>query len=200
MKKDFYLVGWGLTVMLLNIVTNPWISTAVNVVAHALIFVGLIRLKRRNSMFGAGGLFAVTAALLSVISMLTSPVNEAALTNAPSWAWGIDILFSLASLAMIYAICTGTAREADKEGETELAKKMRFGWWTYLVPALIALALIPILLNFGENTNMLAPLLVLGLISLAATISIIVGLRRAGRDLRSYEENAAADGVKTSGA
>ncbi|NGZ78019.1 hypothetical protein [Saccharibacillus alkalitolerans] len=184
MRKNVNLISWGLILTLINLVGSLWIGTLIDVAAYLMVYVGASRMKGVNPLFRQAGGLALTVILLSVINAFLPGDPEALLAEMPAWAWGFDLLGMFVGFALVYAVCEGTRREAEKEGEQELERKMKIGWQLYIVPSALAAAITPFALNFGEQLGLTLMWLAAALLSLVAMISIIVGLRRAGRDLR----------------
>ncbi|GGO00632.1 hypothetical protein [Saccharibacillus kuerlensis] len=188
MKKHYYLIGWGLTLTVINVFTNLWIGRLIDAAAYIMIFAGLSKMRQVNSAFASGQKLVLVVLLMMIANIfipynLDSEASLEVLQTLPLWAWVISGVSILASYGLIYLICEGTRHEAEKEQEDELSRKMMTGWWTYLVSSLTVLAALILIISTEGAFWSIGLLIVGGLVFIVGIISIIVGLRRAGRDL-----------------
>lgn len=201
MKKHYYLIGWGLTLTFLNGFSHIGVGTLIDIVAYSMVFVGVSRMQSINPAFKWAKILSLLLVLLTAVNAFIPEgpaVPNVALLDFPFGVSLMTLVFSLAMFALVYALCEGTKIEAEKVGENELASKMRTGFWLYFIPSVSAIGILLLLVLLGEGSaGVLFLLLMLpGLLSIVGIISIILGLRRAGRDLHSeaYYENYEGEG------
>ena len=147
-----------------------------DIIGYILFYIALNYLEDRNTYFGNAKKFALPMIFVSIfdIYQVSIPIQE--LGNEPLGFFAIIIgsIIAIVNLFMVYNICKGIAREADKIQDYDLSAKATFRWKLYLANSIILLTgiLIPpilaIFLIFIVIFAIVTYLLMLGLMRTSA--------------------------------
>jgi len=191
MNKAYLWISWGLVLELIDIRIQSF-DIFPDILGYLLILIGLGSVPSTNRFFGIARL-AAGVQLIGAFVQLSGGSASITLTNTNTETSSISVLllssiFTVVELVMLFGICAGIKASAKAQGNWRLARSAGSSWRVNFVLGTIVLLLLPYQLNSQSNDYVLV-LIALGFGFFIANLSVIIIVRRAGRELDKKNED-----------
>lgn len=187
MQTAYNRVQWGLWLLLLDFRIGP-VDILPDLLGAALLLVGLSRLRLADRRFAVALGTAVALTVWSIVDLVKpAPISLFRLADQsfPSMAWAT--FGSAVHTFLMYGVAAGIARNAARRKLTDLQQSAITRWRFCFAVAALWLLATPFSLNLSAQT-MTPLLLALSVAGFITTISIVLLVRRAGRELHHVIE------------
>jgi len=183
-KESYKKLFWGFIIVLLDLRFNNF-NILPDVIGYLMIVVALGQLENQHQYYGKAKNFAMLLILFAIPDIYQNNNGLQGFRIGDTYSLAIFVLSGVGiiiNIFMVYYICQGIFQLSEERQLHELSSMATGRWRGYLIINTILLALMPLIINIGQNTAFMI-IAATGLMGFVIQIILISLIKQAGNQL-----------------